>query len=137
MGLWKKPQPRTTWTDKPDFNVNDPVIPSHPRWEPIPNSLAYHHRIEFNPGAPAFAYALYGPLEYPVLQGFNNRFQFKVFQPPATIYGQELMHRGLGQSWTAQGPAPLASHLYTPDEMDQLMAVAVANAGYAEQALPG
>lgn len=95
-----------------------------PRWLPHPNALSFTRRIDFDPGAPAFAYDLYGPVEYPVLAGFNNKYQWSVFQPPVNIYPRELLAAGLGQSSGMQPPAPAAETIFPPDQLNALIQMA-------------
>jgi hypothetical protein len=127
MGLWRKKNPRISWTDQPN-PVASPHLPA-PRFAPLPLSYTYTHRREFTPGAPAFALATHGLPEYPVAAGYNNKFQFKVYQPPADIYVQHALGAGLGQSSNMQPPSPAAEYMYTQDAILALQQAAAAGIG--------
>lgn len=104
-------------------SIDAAQLPPTPRWNPHPPGFPpMRHRIEFDPGAPAFAYDLYGPVEYPIVAGFSPKYQFYVTQPPSDIYPLHLLEKGLGQSANMQPPFPATATLYTPDQLAILMA---------------
>lgn len=118
--FWQKPK-----NPLPTAYASAP--PPHPRWMPVPNALSFTQRIDFDPGAPAWTYNQYGPLEYPVVAGYSPRDQFDVFQSPVQIDGQQILRQGLGQSWTMQPPSPAGSTLYTQTQLAQMTAVALSD----------
>jgi hypothetical protein len=100
------------------------ALPEHPRWRPMPPGHSFVHRIEFDPGAPAFAYDNQGLMEFPVLAGFNNRYQFESLQPPSNIYPRQLWQQGLGQSWEGQPPPPSAEAVFPPGQLNAIIVAA-------------
>lgn len=109
---------------KPSADTAPEKLPG-PRWNLL-DKHAYTHRIEFNPGADAFAYSNLGLPEFPVAAGFLNSYQFLVFSPQPIIQPEIRSHAGLGQSANMQQPAPGAP-LYSPAQIELLTKAAIEN----------
>jgi hypothetical protein len=136
MGLWRKKPRADVWQHRDPFFTEPQTRDSYTmapasdarmelreggRYNPHPGYNEFVRRIPFDPGAPQWSYAMRGFLEYPLVAGFPQRFQFRTYQPPPITVEQGRMFSGLGQSAPGyQPPRPAAESMYTQDQIDAL-----------------